>query len=170
MKVNLIYTAENPPYPNNTLPVLHYRNALKEVFLEDPYQSEDVLKLFKQNAYGNGWVNGIFDQHHYHSNTHEALACTKGDAMVQLGGPNGEILKFVKGDVILLPTGVAHKRLEQSTDFEVVGAYPEGRDYNFIEGEVEDYQVILAQIADVPLPLTDPVVGSPGHVDEHWNN
>ena len=170
MNVKLIHIAANPPYPNNDLPVLYYENALEEALLTESYKASEVLDLFEKNNYSNGWVNGIIDKHHYHSNSHEVLGCFAGEAMIQLGGPNGEILKFRKGDVILLPAGVSHKRLDQSQDFKIVGAYPDGMTHDMQYGDTEEYNKILTNIQQVPLPLTDPVTGSPSNVVKHWKD
>ena len=36
-------------------------------------------------------------------------------------------------------------------------------------GDVSDYDGILATVADVPKPLTDPVTNSPKDIEEYWN-
>lgn len=166
--VKAIYLTENKPYPNNPLPVLYYEKALDDALSTD-YNAEDVIIFFKQNGYEHGWVNGILDQHHFHSNAHEALACTKGQVTVQLGGPNGVIQIFKKGDVILLPAGTTHKKLDASENFEIVGAYPaNGPKQDMQYGDASDYDMLLANIANVSKPLTDPVTNSPRDIEEYW--
>lgn len=167
--VKAIYLRENEPYPNNTLPVLYYLNALGNA-LEEDYTADDVIAFFERNGYDNGWANGILDKHHFHSTAHEALACTKGQVTVQLGGPNANIYTLRKGDVVLLPAGTSHKKLDASENFEIVGAYPtNGAQHDMQYGNASDYDAILALIADVPKPLTDPVTNSPKDIDEYWN-
>ncbi len=167
--VKAIYLRENEPYPNNTLPVLYYLNALGNA-LEEDYTADDVIAFFERNGYDNGWANGILDKHHFHSTAHEALACTKGQVTVQLGGPNANIYTLRKGDVVLLPAGTSHKKLDASENFEIVGSYPtNGAQHDMQYGNASDYDEILALIADVPKPLTDPVTNSSKDIDEYWN-
>ena len=166
--VTTIQLSENRPFPNNTLPVLYYEKALTEVFVEE-YTAEDVIELFERNGYVDGWVNGIMDKHHFHSTAHEALACTKGEVTVQLGGPNGEIIKVRKGDVVLLPAGTSHKKLDASENFEIVGAYPENdHEVDFQYGDDNVYDTVRDNIAKVKQPLTDPVSNSPKDIHELW--
>lgn len=168
MKVEVYQLSENKPFPNNSLPVILYQEALADLF--DNYTPQDVMDLFKANGYTNSWLGGVLDRHHFHSNSHEVLACVSGQARLQLGGPHAEIYDVRKGDVVLLPAGTAHKRLDQSQDFQMVGAYPEGRDYDMHYGDEEagDYEAILERIQQVPIPATDPVTGSPSELDKYW--
>ncbi|WP_250123845.1 cupin domain-containing protein [Chroococcidiopsis sp. CCMEE 29] len=65
--------------------------------------------------------------HHYHSTAHEVLGISRGKAAVRLGGDaRGQTFEVRAGDVIIIPAGVAHKNLDSSSDFLVVGAYPLG--------------------------------------------
>lgn len=167
--VEVIHIKENQPYPNNTLPVLYYENVLSNV-LEETYTADDVLSFFEHNGYVDGWVAGIMDKHHFHSTAHEVLACTQGEVTVQLGGPNGEMHIFRKGDVVLLPAGVSHKKLDATEVFEIVGAYPQNdAEYDFQYGDARDYEAIKANINSVNKPLTDPITGSPKDINEYWN-
>ena len=166
--VEPIYLRENEPFPNNDYPVLYFENALGDLFGDD-YTTDDVLGLFERNGYTNGWVNGIMDRHHFHSNAHEALACTKGEVRVQLGGPHGEMVTFRKGDVVLLPAGTSHKKLDATENFEIVGAYPTSNpEHDFQYGDTDSYDDIKERIALVDKPETDPVTGAPGNIETHW--
>jgi uncharacterized protein YjlB len=166
--VKTITVTENKPYPNNELPILYYEDALNNE-LDDDYSPEDVLELFENNGYNHGWIGVINDRHHFHSNAHEALACTRGEVTVQFGGQNGEITTLRKGDVVLLPAGTAHKRLDGSNDFQIVGAYPSnGQNFDMQYGDASDYEQIKENISNVGRPLTDPVTGDPGDMEEYW--
>lgn len=168
--VDTIYLSENRPFPNHTFPVLYYENILTEVLGEE-YTPEDVIALFERNGYTDGWINGIMDRHHFHSNAHEALACTRGEVRVQLGGPHGEMLTIRKGDVLLLPAGTSHKRLDGSENFQIVGAYPTNNpEKDFQYGEESLYEQMKENIANVEKPLTDPVTSSPSNINEYWTN
>lgn len=92
---------ENKPFPNSTLTVIYYPEIIADKLNRED-TSQKVLSFFEQNGYTNGWVGSIYTYHHFHSNTHEVLACISGDAEVQLGGPNAEIYSFKAGDVVLL--------------------------------------------------------------------
>ncbi len=73
------------------------------------------------------WRNGIYGFHHYHSTAHEVLGVYAGWTDVQFGGQAGIGVRLEKNDVVLIPAGVAHKNLAQSTGFGIVGAYPRGQ-------------------------------------------
>ncbi|GEK91930.1 cupin domain-containing protein [Alkalibacterium kapii] len=159
---------ENPPYPNHPLPVLYYPDALNDI-LEKNDIAENVLGFFSDNGYSNGWVNGIYDYHHFHSNTHEVLGCIAGRSTVQLGGPGKEEYPFNKGDVILLPAGVAHKLTESTEDFKIVGAYPNGMEPDIQRGDAQDYDTVQKRSYDTLVPATDPVTKFKGPVQEYWD-
>lgn len=159
---------ENPPFPNHPLPVIFYPQALVHVIENNTDPSEAVKELFKENGFANGWVNGIHDFHHFHSNTHEVLGCISGSATVQLGGPKADEHTLSEGDVVLLPAGVAHKLLTSTEDFKVVGAYPEGIEFDLQKGDAVDYEKVQQRSYDVPVPETDPVYKYDGPVQEYW--
>lgn len=169
--IEQILLKADQPYPNSMLPVLFYPGAFREIVeTDDPAQNG--IDLFKENGYTNAWVNGIFPYHHFHSNTHEVLACVSGEASVQLGGSNGKIIKFSRGDVLLLPAGTAHKRIKASKDFKIVGAYPNGIKYNTYKPEDvssdDEYKRIKQEIKKVSVPALDPVQSKGGAVKKYW--
>ena len=138
--------------PNNPdLPALVYRSAL-------PADADAIERRFAENDWPPAWRWGIYDFHHYHVTGHEALGVARGRARVVLGGPGGPELQIDAGDVLVLPAGTGHCRLEQSPDFLVVGAYPPGQN-----GTVERPPAApdhAARIAALPRPDTDPVTGA----------
>ncbi|MBV9492032.1 MAG: hypothetical protein JO069_20245 [Verrucomicrobia bacterium] len=154
-------------YPNNaTWPLLIYRLALASHGGLDSAQA--CQALFARNGWTNGWVNGVYPFHHYHSNTHEVLGVVQGAADVFFGGPNGEIVHVCRGDVVIIPAGVAHKRVDASANFVVVGAYPEGRRFDLNHGTAEEHDQAVNRIRAVPSPATDPVFGSHGPLLRRW--
>ncbi|WP_035051231.1 cupin domain-containing protein [Carnobacterium pleistocenium] len=165
--VEVMYTKETKPFPNNSLPILYYPKAVVNL-LDGPEAAQRVLALFEKNGYSNGWTNGIFSYHHFHSNTHEVLACITGEATVQLGGPDAQKYSFAKGDVLLLPAGVAHKRIDASNDFKIVGAYPDGLEPDIQKGGTEHYESIKQTIATVNIPAKDPLEGEKGALVTSW--
>lgn len=151
-------------FPNNgRLPLLLYHQAFPEI------ESEDTVKeLLETNSWTDVWVNGIYDYHHYHSTAHEVLIGLKGSARVQFGGPNGITLPFEKGDVIIIPAGVAHKRIEQADGFTCLGAYPSGQEFDMNYGKGGERPRTDENIRSLPLPENDPLYGFDGPLVKSW--
>lgn len=161
MNLTTYFFEDDGSIPNNPyFPVLLYREAFKD--------THTIQSTFESNNWGNSWVNGVFDYHHYHSVTHEVLGVKSGQATVQLGGATGDLVSISAGDVLVLPAGTGHKRLQASDDFAIVGAYPEGKDPDTLTGEPEDRPSNLMNIEQVEKPATDPVFGAEGPLHEHW--
>lgn len=148
--------------PNNAkLPVIVYAG----IFMDNP---DGIEPVFNRHGWTNSWTNGVFDYHHYHTNTHEVLGVKSGTAVVLIGGERGERLDLKIGDVIVLPAGTGHKRLSQSPDFSVVGAYPDGKSPNLKKRDSSGRTRSLNEIRNVPVPETDPVFGSEGPLLQQW--
>ena len=126
-------------------------------------------RLFASNGWRGSWRNGIFSYHHFHSTAHEVLGIFSGEVTVQFGGDSGVRIQAGPGDVIVVPAGVAHCRLDSRGRLGVVGAYPEGQhaDMNVV-GEGEDSEA-LSNVSRVPLPQRDPVFGAGGPLFDHWH-
>lgn len=153
-------------FPNNpTLPVLIYKGALR---LHPGDDVESILELFKNNNWSNCWKDTVYDYDHYHSNTHEVLGVFCGLADIYLGGPEGTCVELIRGDVVIIPAGVAHKNINGSADFLCVGAYPDGREYDMNYGKEEERSSALENIKNVPLPKFDPVFGAEGGLLDLW--
>lgn len=166
MEIQQSIIKRNGYFPNNArLPVLLYKQALT---IPDENGGKMVQRLFEHNNWGNTWLNGIYDYHHYHSNTHEVLAIINGRCKVMLGGDNGVEYELSKGDVLILPAGVAHKSLYLSDDFICAGGYPDGRDYDINFGRANEHPRVDENISQVPMPKTDPVQGQEGILFEYW--
>ena len=159
----------NEYFPNNLLPVLLYRSAL--VLPRQKNRAAEITQqIFLRNNWGNTWRNGIYDFHHYHSNTHECLAIAMGTAEVILGGPGGRKEALTAGDVIILPAGTGHKCQQASEDFLCVGSYPQARDYDINHGTAEEWEQAQLNIEKVPLPKNDPLFGLEGFLKSFWKN
>jgi len=166
LKPRLIEFPETDSVPNNPdLPVLIYEAAI-----ENSGDLAATMELaFEKNAWPPQWRNGIYDYHHYHSTAHEALGIARGEAVVMLGGEGGEEVPLYAGNVVVLPAGTGHKRLCASRDFLVVGAYPDGQDWDIIRAdEPEKKAAAMRRIARVPLPLKDPLEGERGPLTHLW--
>lgn len=136
------------------------------VFKSNP---EEIEKIFNGNGWTNSWTNGVFDYHHYHSNTHEVLGVRSGSATLLIGGEQGEEIEVQTGDVTVLPAGTGHKKISASADFQIVGAYPGGVSPNTKTGEAGERPYVLEDIQNASLPLTDPVYGNEGPLLKNWS-
>jgi len=151
--------------PNSRFPLLIYQGALK-LAGSDPAGAFE--ELFGANGWIGSWRNGIYTYHHYHSTAHEVLGVFRGSATVQFGGERGSKSKVHQGDVIIIPAGVSHKNLGASSDFGVVGAYPEGQDYDMNYGRPQERPSADENIAQISIPETDPVYGAHGPLLKNW--
>lgn len=153
-------------FPNNPdLPVLIYKHIFDFSEEDSPVVVERILH---GNNWGNSWRNGIYSFHHYHANAHEALGVYRGWAEVQLGGSNGNFFRIEKGDLVVLPAGVSHKRIDSGDGFAVVGAYPEGQFPDMFYGKDGERPKTDQIIENVALPDYDPIFGKKGVLFEHW--
>ena len=165
-KVKTLQLMENGTYPNNpNLPVLLYKNVF-DFDGEDP--ASTIEKVFSKNHWGKLWRNGIYNFQHYHSTAHEALGVYGGWAEVQLGGPESEIVRIEKGDLVVLPAGTAHKRINSGDGFAVVGGYPDAQNWDMNYGKAEEFKLAKENISKVKLPGNDPVFGKIGVMFETW--
>jgi uncharacterized protein YjlB len=157
--------ADDGVFPNSRLPVLYYRSALSP-HGADPAR---VLELtFERHNWTNSWRNGIYSYHHYHSTSHEVLGVYAGTAEVQLGGEKGRSVVIRAGDVLVIPAGVAHQNRGATNDFAIVGAYPDGRDWDVKYGRLMERAEAEKNIGQVPLPDQDPVFGTDGPLLRLW--
>ena len=126
-------------------------------------------RLFQANGWGGAWDWTIYDFHHWHPASHEALAVTGGRAELALGGPGGPSVDVAAGDVLILPAGFGHRRMAASGDFAVTGAYPPGQESPEVRrDDPAAARAAAERIAAVPRPDTDPVDGTAGAVLDHW--
>ncbi len=159
---------EDGNYPNNSLlPLL----VLKRVIHIDPQEknSSVVKDLFESNGWVNSWIDGIYNYHHYHSTAHEVLGILEGNAVVQFGGPAGPAIPLEPGDVVIIPAGVSHKKIESDQNFSCIGAYPEGQQYDINYGTEKERDNAVTNIKHVSFPVADPVYGTDGPLIKNWS-
>lgn len=73
--------------------------------------------------------------------------------VVRFLGEQGHDVLDVKRDGLVLPAGVA---------------YPEGQDWDMNTGKLGERLQAERNIAQVPIPASDPVYGDAGPLVEHW--
>jgi uncharacterized protein YjlB len=149
--------------PNSPLPVVLYHEV------DAAREAGECEKRFARNGWLGAWVDGIYSFHHFHSTAHEVLGIVAGSAAVVLGGPSGHRFDVRRGDVLVLPAGTGHCNAGSSDDLLVVGAYPNGMRWDLRRGDPAERDEVLANIAAVPLPETDPVHGQDGPLTEMWH-
>jgi uncharacterized protein YjlB len=152
-------------FPNSPLPVVHYKQAVELPLL---LPSLHIKNLFSKNGWTNNWTDGIYAYHHYHTITHEALGICKGSTQLLLGGNGGTEITIVEGDVLVIPAGVAHRNLGNMHDVSCVGGYPNGMDFDMNYGTWEEMERTLHNIASLPIPGTDPLLGLEKGIVEIW--
>jgi uncharacterized protein YjlB len=165
MEVESFILDENGWVPNNPrLPVIVYRAALD-------VRSGDIAAGFERAFSSHGWPprwrDGVYDYHHYHSTAHEALGIAAGMATLTLGGPDGTEVAVSAGDALVLPVGTGHRRIQASGDFLVVGAYPEGQDWDVCLDAPPAHA--LARMRALPVPPQDPLSGPDGPLTTLWS-
>ena len=155
----------NGGVPNNPrLAALLYPGALAA-----DHDVERVKALFERNRWFRVWDWTVFDYHHFHPASHEALAVVAGRAEIRLGGEGGPLRSVRAGDVMILPAGFGHCRVAASGGFTVVGAYPAGQeDYEVVRAGEAAAAAARSSIAGTPLPSTDPVYGADGPLRSRW--
>jgi uncharacterized protein YjlB len=148
--------------PNNSLPVLLYRNALPS----GPNLAAAMERTFMTNGWPPQWRNGVYSFHHYHSTAHEVLGFAAGHADLVLGGEGGESVTVHSGDVLVLPTGTGHCRISASDDFLVIGAYPENEQWDICR--TTPTPAMLQSMSRVRFPSSDPLTGPTGALPKLW--
>ena len=152
--------------PNNILPFLVYRGAVK---LDSRRPEATIENLFEANSWGGTWRNGVYDYLHYHATVHEVLGVARGSARVRFGGDHGQELEIKAGDIAILPAGTGHQCISASDDFCIIGAYPPGSKMVVTRATPENHARALKTIPEVALPPADPVTGKNGALMRLWS-
>ncbi|HKC67070.1 MAG TPA: cupin domain-containing protein [Bacteroidia bacterium] len=154
-------------FPSSNLDVLLYKKVFNLPFF---FPARAIKELFKKNNWYNDWKDGIYTYHHYHSNTHEVLGVYEGDAIIEFGGETGVKIEIEKGDVLVIPAGVAHKNLGDKNQIKCVGACPNGENFDMNYGKPDEYPKAIENIRNVKIPLKDPVFGLHGEIQHYWKS
>ena len=122
--------------------------------------------LFERNGWPPQWRNGVYGFHHYHTTAHEVLGFAAGRARLVLGGPAGTRSTSAPAMSLVLPAGTG--------PFPPRGDARSSRRRRLSAGSVgrpatrSGKPEMLARIAAVPVPLTDPVKGKAGPLTSLW--
>ncbi|MBO9595504.1 MAG: cupin [Niabella sp.] len=153
---DIFYFRKDHLIPNSPHPLLVYRNFFNK-------EGEACENWLKKKFAAHHWFPfaGVppFDAIFYYINTHVVLGVCAGVAKWQLGGTLGLTMVVEKGDVLVIPAGVALQHLESSVDFKITGAsalnvVPK------IRKETSGHSKDPGHVADIPIPETDPVLGT----------
>lgn len=155
--------ADTGTIPNNHLPVIVYRQVT------DAKDKSDWLEeKFKANGWTNNWRDVVLLYDHFHSTTHEVLGVGKGKVTLHIGGEKGLSMEVSAGDVLILPAGVGHYSVSAHQNYEIVGGYPDGKDWDLLTGTPDERAKALPRIEKIPIPSTDPVFGNDGELLKLW--
>ncbi|WP_435009218.1 hypothetical protein P12x_000468 [Tundrisphaera lichenicola] len=162
-RIETLQFQPNGRVPNSRFPVLIHRGAVKAEAGED--LADAIEATFHRNDWLNNWRElGVYDYNHFHSTSHEALGMARGHITLRLGGEGGTVIQLTAGDILVLPAGTSHIRLDHSSDSEMVGGYPEGRDWDLIRDEQvteAESKAAIKLIGSLPIPARDPATGDP---------
>ena len=156
----------NGRIPNSRLPLLIYRQGISG----SPRDLEDMLR---SNGWPPDWHSsyGLYPRHHFHSDTHELIAVTRGQLEGQFGGHDGITVALGSGDVVVIPAGVGHFGAAVSEDLRLVGAFPSGYGiHDFRLGYPDEYAMTTERARGVPIPASDPLRGANGPLSKIWND
>jgi uncharacterized protein YjlB len=162
-RTEMLQFKPNGKVPNSRFPVLIHRAAVTAAPGVD--LADAIEETFRRNDWLNNWRElGVYDYYHFHSTSHEALGMARGQITLGLGGEGGAIVTLTAGDVLVLPAGTSHTRLDHSSDSHMVGGYPDGRDWDLIRDEQvteAESRAAIKLIGSLPIPARDPATGEP---------
>lgn len=166
MKIVEYFFSNDGTIPNSHFPLLIYKHVA-----QGEHKTEWLEQTFVKNGWTNNWRDIILPYDHFHSNTHEVLGLASGTALLHVGGKNGQTIKVESGDVIIMPAGVGHYSIDNSSPYQFVGGYPFGADWNLKKSlQEENETTLLNELKNVPFPITDPVFGKGGNLFTYWKN
>ncbi|MCF3111710.1 hypothetical protein LL912_23180 [Niabella sp. CC-SYL272] len=153
---DIFYFREENSIPNSPHPLLIYRAFFNKT-------GDACENWLKKKFMINKWfpLPGVppLDATFYYTNTHVVLGVCAGEAKWQFGGTLGLTMVIEKGDVLVVPAGVALRHLESGTGFKITGAASPGV-VPKIRKVFSGHSKASGPITDVALPDTDPVLGT----------
>ncbi|KAF2220997.1 hypothetical protein BDZ85DRAFT_297692 [Elsinoe ampelina] len=125
-EIHRYHLAPTTLIPNSPLPLLHYKHFFPPTTSPGP-----IFDLHERNSWTINWIYryGPTQPSHYHSLTHESMTVLSGRATIRFGAADlspdldantwgkagvdfeagGVEVRAEKGDVFIVPAGVAHK-------------------------------------------------------------
>ena len=76
--------------------------------------------------------------------------CTGNTKLAEAVGQLSEV-RLEAGDAVLIPAGIAHKNIDSSADYSILGSYPHGQEPDMCRGNPLEWDDVLAKIAHVQL-------------------
>lgn len=154
MTTDLYYFDDDGITPNSPFPVVLFTEVFEGEDLEKRF-----LATFRENNWTNNWLDSVQTKDHYHTTTHEVLAICKGEVRLRIGGNQGKLFHLKAGDALIIPAGVGHFSVDNSFEYVVAGGYPDGREWDMIYNDADQYEAAKRNIALVPLPTLHPITG-----------
>lgn len=154
-------------FPNNLLPVTIYRKVL-DIPMSDYLLYLYFKLIFNEHGWSNHRRSGIYNFHHYHSNAHKVIGVCKGKATLLFGGSNGHCVNISKGDVVVIPAGVALKNMGKENCIDCIMGFFEGKVYDINYGKIGERPVTDMNIASLSIPDTDPLFGKAAGIASLW--
>jgi uncharacterized protein YjlB len=98
------------------------------------------------------------------------MAVINGRTIILLGGINGRNVLLKKGDVIVIPAGVAHMNLGDENDITCIGGYPSGRNLDMNYGRADEHPMVDINIRHLPILDSGPLYGQDDPLIGIWNS
>ena len=161
----MFFCKDTGRFPNSHLPVILYKEAISLPLL---FRSLHIKKVFTRHQWTGARSGGVLTYPYYHSTTHKVLGFFEGSTTLQLGGDMGHKVRVAKGDVLIIPAGVAHRNLGTEFQVKCVSAYPNGGVCDLNTGKPGERPASDCNIAALPLPAQDPLLGYLDGLIQMW--
>jgi uncharacterized protein YjlB len=149
-----LYLKSDGRFPNNEAVPLVLHRGLVSATNHARMMVRTMDACFTEHGWHTLWQGSLYNVHHYHAATHEAIGVVNGSATLQFGGPQGPEITVHAGDAVMIPAGVAHCLKSETPGFLVHGAYPSGCEPDMYFGEPHERPDVDRQIKKAPLPST----------------
>lgn len=149
-----LYLKSDGLFPNNEAVPLVLHRGVAATTDGTRAIARTLDETFVKHGWHTLWQGSLYNVHHYHATTHEAIGVVNGMATVQFGGPRGPEIRVHAGDALMIPAGVAHCLKSAQPGFLVLGAYPKDCSPDMNYGEPDERLTAEKQIERAPLPST----------------